>query len=107
IHEMAEASNVGFQVYEEKIPIQPETKRICEYFEIDPLQLISSGALLISAQPELADNIVEELRKNQIHASVIGEFLKNKHVHRIIRKDGTVQTLPRPVSDHLWVALKR
>ncbi|MDH7477949.1 MAG: AIR synthase family protein [Candidatus Bathyarchaeota archaeon] len=106
IHEMAEASNVGFQIYEEKIPIQPETRKICEYFKIDPLQLISSGALLISAKPELAEKIVEKLKHNKINASVIGDFLENKREHRIIRKDGTIQTLPRPVSDHLWLALK-
>jgi hydrogenase maturation factor len=106
IHEMAEASNVGFQVYEEKILIHPETQKICEHFKIDPLQLISSGALLISAKPEIADKIVEELKQNKINASVIGEFLENKHQHRIVRKDGTIQTLPRPISDHLWLALK-
>jgi len=106
IREMAEASNVGFQVYEEKIPIQPETQKICDYFKIDPLQLISSGALLISAEPEFAEKIVRELKQNQIDASVIGEFLQNKREHKIIRKDGTIQTLPRPVSDYLWLALK-
>jgi hydrogenase maturation factor len=106
IHEMAEASNVGFQVYEEKIPIQPETQKICDYFKIDPLQLISSGALLISAEPEFAEKIVRELKQNEIDASVIGEFLQNRREHKIIRKDGTIQTLPRPVSDNLWLALK-
>jgi hydrogenase maturation factor len=106
IHEMAEASNVGFQVYEEKIPLQPETQKICDYFKIDPLQLISSGALLISAEPEFAEKIVRELKQNEIDASVIGEFLQNRREHKIIRKDGTIQTLPRPVSDHLWLALK-
>ncbi|MDI6690842.1 MAG: AIR synthase family protein [Candidatus Bathyarchaeota archaeon] len=106
IHEMAEASNVGFQVYEEKISIQPETRKICEYFKIDPLQLISSGALLISAKQEFADKMVEELKQNKVNASVIGEFLENKREHRIMRKDGKIQTLPRPVSDHLWLALK-
>lgn len=106
IHEMAEASNVGFQVYEERISIQPETRKICEYFKIDPLQLISSGALLISAKPEFAEKIVKELKQNKIDASIIGEFLENKHEHKIIRKDGTIQPLPRPISDHLWLALK-
>jgi hydrogenase maturation factor len=106
IHEMAEASNVGFQVYEEKIPLQPETQKICDYFKIDPLQLISSGALLISAEPEFAEKIVRELKQNEIDASVIGEFLQNRREHKIVRKDGTIQTLPRPVSDNLWLALK-
>jgi hydrogenase maturation factor len=106
IHEMAEASNVGFQVYEEKILVQPETQEICEYFKIDPLQLISSGALLISAKPEFVERIVKELNQNHIEASVIGEFLENNFEHKIIRKDGKIQTLPRPISDHLWFALK-
>jgi hydrogenase maturation factor len=106
IHEMAEASNVGFQVYEEKIPIKPETQKICDYFKIDPLQLIGSGALLISAGPEFAEKIVRELKQNQIDASVIGEFLQNKREHKIVRKDGIIQTLPRPISDNLWLALK-
>lgn len=105
IHEMAEASNVGFQVYEEKILIQPETQKICDYFRIDPMQLISSGALLISAKPEFADKIVEELEQNGIMASVIGEFLEDKRQRRIVRKNGKIQTLPRPFSDHLWSAL--
>jgi hydrogenase maturation factor len=106
IHEMAEASNVGFQVYEERILILPETQKICEYFKVDPLQLISSGALLISAKPEFAEKIVEKLKQNHINASIIGEFLENNLEHKIIRKDGKIQTLPRPISDHLWLALK-
>jgi hydrogenase maturation factor len=107
IHEMAEASNLGVKVYEERIPIQPETVKICEYFKIDPLQLIGSGALLISAKTEFADKIVEALKRNQINASIIGEFLENRRERIIIRKSGKVQALPRPVCDHLWLALER
>jgi hydrogenase maturation factor len=107
IHEMAEASNLGVKVYEERIPIQSETVKICEYFKIDPLQLIGSGALLISAKPEFADRIVEELEQNQINASIIGEFLENPRERIIIRKSGKVQALSRPFCDHLWLALKR
>lgn len=107
IHEMAEASNLGVKIYEEKMPIQPETTKICQYFKIDPLQLIGSGALLISAKPEFAEKIVKELKRNQINASIIGEFLENRRERIIIRKSGKVQALPRPVCDHLWLALKR
>jgi len=107
IHEMAEASNLGFRIYEERIRVQPETSKICEFFEIDPLQLISSGALLISAKPESADKIVEKLERESIEASIIGEFLRNPQEHTLVRKNGAHHTLPKPVCDHLWRALKK
>jgi hydrogenase maturation factor len=107
IHEMADAANLGAKILEEKIPVQQETAEICNFFRIDPLQLISSGALLISAKPEFAKNVIESLEKQQIHASVIGEFSKNLHERTITRKDGNIQALPRPLSDHLWLALLR
>jgi len=107
IHEMADASNLGVKILEEKISIQPETVKICELFQIDSLQLISSGALLISAKPRFASEIIESLGQQHIHASIIGEFKENLHERIMIRKDGSIQTLPRPLSDHLWLALMR
>jgi hydrogenase expression/formation protein HypE len=61
IHEMADAAGLGVRVFEEKITVEPETAKICRFYEIDPLQLISSGALLIAADPTAADKIVEAL----------------------------------------------
>jgi len=107
VHEIADAANLGVIIYEERIDIKPETKKICDFFKIDPLQLISSGALLISARPELANKILEELGNNQIHASVIGEFLENQAKRIFVKKDGESQALPKTVSDHLWLALAK
>jgi hydrogenase expression/formation protein HypE len=107
IHEMADASNLGAKILEEKIPVQHETAEICNVFKIDPLQLISSGALLIAAKPEFTDKIIESLKQQKICASVIGEFSKNLHERTIKRKNGELQALPRPLSDHLWLALLR
>jgi len=107
IHEMADASNLGVKILEEKILVHHETAEICKFFKIDPLQLISSGALLISAKPEFATKIIESLERQKIHASIIGEFLKNLHERAMIGKDKKIQALPRPLSDHLWLALLR
>ncbi|MBQ2503826.1 MAG: AIR synthase family protein, partial [Lachnospiraceae bacterium] len=46
--EMAEASSVGLDVDLSKIPIRQETVEICEYFDVNPYQLISSGCILIA-----------------------------------------------------------
>jgi hydrogenase expression/formation protein HypE len=107
IHEMADASNVGVKVFEEAIQIQHETAEICNHFQIDPLQLIGSGALIVSAEAESANEIVRALNRERIQASVIGEFTENQKQRILKHKDGGEKALPRPLSDHLWTALKR
>ncbi|MDR0797336.1 MAG: AIR synthase family protein [Nitrososphaerota archaeon] len=107
IHEMADAANLGVRVVEKKIVVKPETAEICRYFKIDPLQLISSGALLIAADPKAALRIIKVLKQHDIPATVIGEF-NNDAKNRVLElKTGDTQALPRPVSDQLWTALSR
>jgi hydrogenase maturation factor len=107
IHEMADASGTGVTVLQERIAVQPETAAVCRFFRIDPLQLISSGALLIAAEAKKADEIVESLLRQQVQASVIGEFHGDVGKRLLTGKNGETRDLPRPVSDHLWRALRR
>lgn len=98
LHELAEASRVGFEVEREKIPVEPETSQICEHFRIDPLQLISSGALLITATPLRTKLIMRSLRKAGIGASVIGRIVSDRKT-RVL--DGQKTEFPK--QDHLWL----
>jgi hydrogenase maturation factor len=107
IHEMADAANLGARIFEDKITVEPETAKICRFYEIDPLQLISSGALLIAAEPEAADKIINSLGKEHIYANIIGEFNPNPNKRLLMHADDSAEMLPRPVSDHLWIALSR
>jgi len=107
VHEMADAAGLGLRVIEEKIVVEPETAIICRYFDIDPLQLISSGALLIAAEPEAAPKIISALHEQHIYAAIIGEFNGNPEKRILETRTGTAQTLPRPVTDQLWNALSR
>jgi hydrogenase expression/formation protein HypE len=107
IHEMADAAGLGVRIVEEKITVEPETAKICRFYEIDPLQLISSGALLIAADPQSSCKIVDSLCDKHIYADIIGEFTLNQNKRILIHKDDSAETLPRPVSDHLWIALSR
>jgi len=107
LHELADASNVGFRVFEDRIIVNSETKAICDFFQVDPLQLISSGALLITASPKKAENIVQALSKNGVQSAIIGEIVKAQDGRILIRRDGSETQLPRPVSDHLWLALAK
>jgi hydrogenase expression/formation protein HypE len=107
IHEMADASQLGVKVFEDRIIIEPETAKICRFFEVDPLQLIGSGALLIAAEASKTGEIIESLMREHIYAAKIGEFGGNVNKRLLMRKDDSVQDLPRPASDHLWRALTR
>jgi hydrogenase maturation factor len=106
LQEIAWASDVGIVAHEEKIPIYRETELICKALKIDPLKTIGSGALIISAHPAKAKEIVASLRKEEIPASVVGEVVDKKEGLHILRKNGTKLDLSEPVKEELWRVLK-
>ncbi len=101
LHEMADAAGLGFRVYRERIPIREETLKICGFYNLNPLALISSGTLMIAAPKEKAWNVVNSLNAKGINASVIGEFVDEPSV-KVIVEDGKERILERPESDELW-----
>lgn len=105
IHEMADASGLGVKIIEEKIRVQRETMKISKFYQIDPLQLIASGSLLIAAKPGSADKITRALAKESIPSEIIGEFTPSPQDRKIVRKSGKIESLERPITDHLWQAL--
>ena len=107
LHELADAANVGFKVYEKEILVPEETRKICAYFEVDPLQLISSGSLLIVAEEEKTDEIISSLSRNGVQASKIGEVIEPALGRNLVTKAGKKIELVRPVSDHLWTPLAK
>lgn len=68
--EMAERSGVGLEIELKKISIRQETVEICNYFDINPYALLSSGCLLMTA--DKGHDLVESLHKKRINATVIG-----------------------------------
>lgn len=107
LQEIAWASDVGIVAYEEKIPVYEETKLICQALKIDPLKTIGSGALIISAHPEKAMEIVAALRENDIRASVVGEIVDKSKGSYILRKNGAKLDLTEPVKEELWRVLRK
>lgn len=68
--EMAQASGLGVEIHLQNIPIQHVTKKICAHYNLDPLRLIASGAMLIATSS--AENLIQKLNESGIFASVIG-----------------------------------
>jgi len=107
LQEIAWASNVGVVAHEERIPVYEETRAICKALNVDPLKTISSGALIISAHPEKAEEMVVALKKKGIQASVIGKMVDEREGSYILRRDGTKFDLSKPVKEELWRALDK
>uniref|UniRef100_A0A7V3ZVA5 AIR synthase n=1 Tax=candidate division WOR-3 bacterium TaxID=2052148 RepID=A0A7V3ZVA5_UNCW3 len=102
IYEIAEASQVGVKIYEEKIPILEEVKAVCEYFQIDPLIAISEGTLIITIEEEKVGSLIKELKENNIAAWEIGEIVKEERI--MVKKDGKKESLLPVKVDPFWEA---
>ena len=96
--EMAEASGVGLDIDLKKIPIRQETVEICEYFDINPYELISSGCMLMAA-PD-GNGLVMALERAGIPATVIGKATEGND--RIIRNGEEKRFLEPPKTDQLY-----
>jgi len=78
LYELAEASQVGLRIVGERIPILPESARFCEALGLDPLGTIASGALLLTAPPEAAEQLLQRYRREGILAAAIGEVVEQE-----------------------------
>lgn len=96
--ELAEASKVGVEVDLSKIPVSQETVEICEFFDLNPYLLISSGSLLIATAK--GNQLIEELEKYNIKATIIGRVVEGKE--RIVWNEDEKRFLEPPKSDELY-----
>ncbi len=106
LFEVATASGVGMRIIKEKVIILPETKIICEYFNMDPYTSISEGTLLITARPHKAEAIVKKLKVNGIDSSIVGEVVPK--AKGIMLVENNVETkLVHPRIDPFWIAFAK
>lgn len=94
---MAEASKVGVEVDLKKIAVKQETIEICEYFQLNPYQMTSTGSVLL-----MTDNgkeLVDLLLRNGVRAEVIGRSTADRE--RVILNQDEKRYIDRPSQDEL------
>lgn len=106
VWELAEASGVGFRVNESRIPILPETARICSVLKVDPLRLMSSGCLLIAADKRSSPLILRNLRKHRIHANIIGTITPKRMGRKLIGESGIAREIGPSERDELYKVIE-
>jgi hydrogenase maturation factor len=107
LHELADASRVGFRIWREKVTVRPETLEICKLLQINPLALISSGCLLLAVDTGNAEVVLKAIHRRGIEASIIGEVLEDPSRRLMVNRYGRTRKLSSPSQDELWKALAR
>jgi hydrogenase maturation factor len=100
IHELADASQLGFEVHLEHIPVWPVTRAFTDRFDISPFGLISSGSLLFATAPGAEDDLQRAFGEAGIPVSMIGRLVADRR-HRIARTSGGQHPLPRYDADEI------
>ncbi len=103
VWEMAQASNVGVEIYKDRIRIEKETEKICEVFGLSPLMLISSGCMLITCKN--GDDLVKLLSEGGITATIIGKVTSGNN--RSLISDCITYKIVEPGSDELYKVIRK
>ena len=96
--EIGAASKVGLEVDLKKILLKQETVEICEFYDLNPYMLISSGCMLIIT--DHANHLVDSLKAEGIVAAVIGRITEGND--RVILNEEERRFLEPPKSDELY-----
>jgi len=99
VWEICEGSQLGAVIKYEAIHIPEVTRKICDYYKLNPLRLISSGTMLMTIQPDRINELMDGLKEASIEAAVIGEITA-KDVY--LERRGRLSYVTPPDSDELY-----
>ena len=93
LRELAIASGVGLVLEGDALFASRDTLELCAALDLDPLGVISSGALLIGVRGEDAEDVRDAIREAGILCEIIGRT-EDRGRGLKIRQDGTWTDLP-------------
>lgn len=102
IWEMCHIAGLGAQVELEAVDVDPVTLKIADYYHIDYLRLISSGCMLIIAEPEKKNQIMAEIQAAGIDVSCIGQIRAAEEGLTMVDAEGKKAAIAPPDADELY-----
>lgn len=105
IVELAIASGAGMEIDLDRIPIPDLSRRLCAAFDLDPMGVLASGALLATSDPGNVGLLLERWAAIGRHATIIGRVLEPGNGLWALH-DGRRTTFPTFAVDEitkLWV----
>ena len=87
LNELAQQSNAGIMIEEDKIPVKEEVKAACELLGLDPIHIANEGKVVAIVDPGDADKILARIKQNNYgkDAVIIGE-VTGEHPGKVIMK---------------------
>lgn len=106
IHELADASSLGVEVFLDRIHVSSATRAICAALDISPYGLLSSGALLFAADPSARESLESAFSNADVGLARIGRMRPDPE-ERTATRMGTKMALPRYDADEITRAFAR
>jgi thiamine-monophosphate kinase len=98
IQQLADASNVGFEVFEANVPIGEEVHLVANTINVDPLALSMSASadfqLAFTVRPNDMEACREEFVARGLDFYVIGRANDQPRAIELIQQDGSIRALP-------------
>jgi hydrogenase expression/formation protein HypE len=85
LNEIAQQSNVGIKIFEDRIPLKGDVAGICELLGFDPLYIANEGKLIAFVNADHAEPVLAAVKESPYgeDAAVIGEVVSD-HPTRVI-----------------------
>jgi hydrogenase expression/formation protein HypE len=79
LNEITRQSNVGMELDESAIPIQPQVKAACEFLGLDPLNVANEGKLIAICAPEHLERLLGVMRAHPLgrNSACIGRVIED------------------------------
>ena len=100
--EFAERGSAGLLADLKAIPLMQESVEICEFFRINPYQLLSGGSLLIATGD--GERLVQDLLNKGIRSALIGTFTDGRD--RVLKNSDETRFLDKPGADEILSVLE-
>ena len=104
LNEIAEAANVGIDIEEAQIPIDPQVVAVSDMLGLDPLYIANEGKMMVFVPGNEAERVVAEMRKHPegADAAIIGS-VTTAHRKRVVMRTriGTKRVVDMPSGEQL------
>ena len=102
LNEWCSKSKIGMEIEYADIPLRDGVVNACDMLGIDPLSIGNEGKVVIGCVPDMAEEIVKELRKHPLgrDAAIIGHATESDIPRVILRTEiGGKRILEPPAGD--------
>lgn len=101
VWEMCQIAGTGAELWVDQVPVEPVTRKICDYFDIDYLRLISSGCMIIMVAPDKKEEMENAMKDAGVEASYIG-VIKEPSAGVCMKINEELIEIAPPASDELY-----